>query len=343
MEVVAYKCPSCGAPLSFNSETQKWDCKFCLSSFQQGQLESQAPKEEAPPKDVSSETKQYSCPNCGAEIISDETTAATFCMFCGSPTILPKQVSDKFHPEGIIPFKMTKQDAEEALKKLCSNKPLMPKSFKTESHIEKIRGVYIPFWLFDCSSVGDMTATAQNITSWSDSKYRYTKTDTYRVERTGATSFSRIPADGSSKMADDLMDCVEPFNYSDLVDFKMPYLSGFFAEKYDEDSNKVYPRVEKRVSDTTKSLLYDTISGYTTVVANSCHVNVRENRHKYVMMPVWLLVTHYKDKDYTFAMNGQTGKIVGNLPISFGRAAAIFGGVSLIAGVLAQVIGGLFL
>lgn len=342
MEVVAYKCPNCGAPLSFHSESQKWDCKFCLSSFASKDLENQKPEEEIhKSKDVSAETKQYSCPNCGAEIVTDETTAATFCMFCGSPTILPKQVSEQFRPEGIIPFRLKKQDAEEAYRKLCHNKPLLPRDFKSNSQIEKISGVYVPFWLFDCSVRGDLNVTGKIVTVWDDSNYTYTKTDVYRVERSGAAAFSRVPADGSSKMENSLMDAVEPFDYTALVDFKMPYLSGFYAEKYDEDDAKVYPRVKERVSKTTQNLLMQTVNGYHSVDIKQFQANVQPNNHRYVMMPVWLLVTKYKDKNYTFAMNGQTGKIVGNLPVSYGKMAAIFAGVSVIGALLTQLIGGL--
>ncbi len=346
MDVLTYQCPNCGAALTFNEATQHWDCKYCLSSFTLEDLEKdgqkQEPEKTAPASDAEKtveepeqgEMREYTCPQCGAHIVTDATTAASFCVFCGNATIFPEQLSGSFRPELLIPFQVKKDAAQAAFKRLCKGKPLLPGDFCAPDRIEKITGVYVPFWLYDCATNSYMTANAQRVHTWSDSRYRYTRTDHFRIERGGTMDFDKIPADGSSKMDDALMDAIEPYDMKKLVDFSTAYLSGFMAERYDEDSEKVFPRASTRIRNTVEQTLRNTISGYASVQVTQNDVQVQRQSTKNVLLPVWMLMSHYKGKEYLFAMNGQTGKLVGNLPVSipkaFAWAAGIFAGVSLL-------------
>ena len=336
MDVLTYQCPQCGAPLTFNEATQHWDCKYCLGSFDLETLEKeQAQKESAtgedvsdnPPQDKSEDIREYTCPQCGAHIVTDATTAATFCVFCQNATIFPEQLSGAFRPEKILPFQVKKEDAQAAFKRLCHRKPLLPKDFYAPDRIEKITGVYVPFWLYDCAVNAYMTASAQRIRTWSDRKYRYTKTDYYHIERGGTMDFERVPADGSSKMEDSLMDSIEPFDFEKMVDFSPAYLSGFLAERYDLDDEKMFPRASSRIRSTVENVLRNTIAGYSSVQILDNDLQLQRQNTQNVLLPVWMLMSKYKGKDYLFAMNGQTGKMIGNLPISVPRAVAWFGGI----------------
>lgn len=356
MEVLIYRCPNCGAPLEFSSESQKWDCKFCLSSFTAEDLqkmETEQAKETEPCETTASSTEQpaqegqpqgkaYSCPSCGAEMITEEGTVASFCAFCGSPAIFPKQLAGEFAPEKIIPFRYTKEEAIAALQQLCKKKLLLPKDFSDQHHIEKITGIYVPFWLFDCNMDVQMSATAQRVHSWSDSRYRYTKTDFYRLEREGSLEVKGVPTDGLQRMNDDMMDALEPFDYSSMTDFQLSYLSGYFAERYDVTKEASWPRAEARIQSAARSLTEQTLHGYLSRQVTHYATSVSNKDTRYAMLPVWLLSTQYKGKTYLLAMNGQTGKMVGNLPMSQGQMAKWFGICAGAAFVLAMI-GGLFL
>ncbi len=353
MDVLTYQCPQCGAPLTFHEETQRWDCKYCLGSFDLETLEKEKPtagqaSEEGPAEKAGAvpppepEMREYTCPQCGAHIVTDATTAAAFCVFCQNATIFPEQLSGAFRPEKIIPFQVKKEAAQEAFKRLCRRKPLLPKDFCTPDRIEKITGVYVPFWLYDCKTNSYMTANAQRVHTWSDSRYRYTKTDHYRIERGGTMDFDRIPADGSSKMDDALMDAIEPYDMEKLVDFSTAYLSGFLAERYDKNSDSIFPRASERMRTTVDDVLRGTISGFASVQVMQNDVQIQRQATQNVLLPVWMLMSRYRNKEYLFAMNGQTGKLIGNLPISIPRVIAWSAGI-LAAVFLLLFLGGMLL
>ena len=185
-----HKCPSCGGKCVFEPKIGKWKCEYCKSEFDLDTLQkhNNASSEEnnkETDKDVDTSYVEYHCKNCGAKIVADEQTAATFCIYCGNTAILKSKLSGKFAPSMIIPFMKTKEDAVNAFKGLSKGRPLMPKFFNDPKNIEKIRGVYIPFWLYSLKCRGQLSASAQRITTWVSGDYSYTKTDSYKVDRDG--------------------------------------------------------------------------------------------------------------------------------------------------------------
>ena len=233
------------------------------------------------------------------------------------------QITGKYAVEGIIPFQYTKDDAVAAYLKFCK-KPLTPRVFISKNNLKRITGVYIPFWLYNCGSSCSMQAEATKITSWRAGDYMYTKTDTYDVSRAGSLAYSGIPADASSKTDDAIMDSVEPYDYQKLVPFSAPYLAGYLAERFDIEEKTAADRIYKRVKPTTEQSFRDTIKGYATVNVKKADIHMAVKKKTYVLLPVWMLHTKYKDKEYVFAMNGQSGKVVGDLPVDKKRAAAHF-------------------
>lgn len=341
--VLEYKCPCCGAALVFDQQTQNMLCQYCDNTFEmeavleynqslQQQDANGFQWEEFRTEELSPQEQDalltYTCPSCGGEIISDENTAATFCPYCESPTILPHRVSGGIKPDGVLPFKTTREDAEQAFLKLCKGKPLLPKMFTQQQRIEKITGIYVPFWLYDCSGSFKGTYKATRVHHWSDSRYHYTKTDHYLLNRASTGSFSRIPMDASSKNDDTIMESIEPFRYEDMVDFDTAYLSGFLADKYDVQATSGEERIRQRVSNTMDDLLQSTFLGYASVLPTAKQLNISNNQSKYVLLPVWMLHTKFQDKTYVFAMNGQTGKMTGTFPICPKRSTAWFAGVA---------------
>lgn len=320
LESLDNKCPACGANITFNPKNQKWDCKYCGSKFSLKEMQKykNASSEEEnkiiPSNNTSEDLDIYHCKNCGAEVMADKQTTATFCLYCGSSAILKERINSGKKPSQIIPFKKVKEDAIEAFKGIHKGRPLMPKFFNNKENIQKITGVYIPFWSYDLKAEGDISFTSKDITTWSDSNYHYEKTDTYLSKKNGYLEFEKVLVDGSSRFDDDLMDSVEPFDYRDLVEYNHAYLSGFLAEKYDVDSKKAIERAESRVMNTAVSEIESTVTHQSSMVTDN-HLKISKIKDDYILLPVFMVNIKYKDKIYTFAMNGQTGEIVGNIPL----------------------------
>ena len=338
--VVEYKCPCCNAGLEFAGNSQQLTCGYCDNTFELDAVKAFNEKEEAaqdfqwepveqaPWTDDEQEAIQgFQCPSCGGQIISDQNTAATFCPYCSNPTILPERLSDTVRPDAVLPFQTTKEDAKNAFLKLCKGKVLLPRFFTQEQQLEKITGMYVPFWLYECS--GDFTGSyrATRIRTWSDPRYHYTKTEYFLLKRKAKAAFAGIPMDASTKMDDTFMESIEPFDYEKLTDFDMAYLSGYLADKYDVPSTDGENRVRERVDKALEELLQDSLLGYHSVVPASRNLNVQQGKASYVLLPVWMLNTNYRGKKYTFAMNGQTGKMTGSLPVCPKQTAIWFSGI----------------
>lgn len=340
--VIEYKCPCCNAGLTFGNDEQKLTCEYCGNSFEietvrafnEAAVQEQQEVfswDDSSQQEWSEEEQQnirlFQCPSCGGEILTDEQTAATFCPYCDNPTILPSRLSGGLKPDAVLPFKTDKEDAKAAFLKLCKGKPLLPKAFTARQRLEKITGMYVPFWLYDCQAEFDGSYKATRIHRWSDATYNYTKTDHFMLRRSAEASFAGIPMDGSEKMEDAFMESIEPFDYSQLVDFDSAYLTGYLADKYDVPSEAGKGRIRERVDQSVSDQLQSSFLGYATVIPTGKNLKIDHSKAKYVLLPVWILNTRYQDKIYTFAMNGQTGKMTGSFPICPKRSAAWFGGV----------------
>ena len=344
-EMNDYKCRACGAPLAFDGASGKLKCDFCGSSFDPSEyeLQDQAPEEKTSEEGqwgVAEGMKAYVCPSCGAELICDDSTAATSCPYCGNNAVMPGQFSGIHKPEYILPFKITKDQAMKALKEHYKGKFLLPKAFKTENQVKKIQGVYVPFWLFDRDAEGSAEYEATKSQSHREGDYVLTETEHYRVRRAGNISFRKIPVDASSKMPDDYMDSIEPYHYDELKEFSAAYMPGYLADKYDVERKDASGRADLRCENSLESALKNTITGYSTVNLEKKQIHVKPRQAHYAMLPVWLLSTKWRDKIYLFAINGQTGKLVGDLPEDKGKLHGVFWGIFLLGGLILSLLFG---
>ena len=334
-QAMEYKCPCCGGAIAFDSSRQKMKCPYCDSEFEIDSLKDyeQELKQEKPDEmnwetSAGGEWEQgetdgmrvYTCQSCGGEIVGDETMAASTCPYCGNNIVLKGQFSGDLRPDYVIPFKLDKKAAKEGLKKHFKGKWLLPRVFSEENHLEEIKGVYVPFWLFDADTDAHIRYKATRVRAWSSGNYDYTETSFYSVIREGSVEFDRVPVDGSSKMADDLMESIEPFDFSEAVDFQTAYLAGYLADKYDVTAEESVARANERIRRSTEEVFEDTVQGlYATVVPENVSIHLKNGKAKYALYPVWLLTTRWRGKQYLFAMNGQTGKFVGDLPVDNGK------------------------
>ena len=337
-QVTNYQCPACTGPLQFVGNTGQLECEHCESKYDVAVIEQiYADKEQAaatagtePKWDLSAaggnwseeeaaHMRIYSCPSCGAGIICDDTTAATSCVYCGNPTVVPGNFTGMIRPDCVLPFKLDKNAAVTALTKHYKNKRFLPKVFEAENHIEEIKGVYVPFWLFDGESEAYMRFKGTKVSRRRSGNYEITRTDHYRVVREGNIKFEKVPVDGSSKMPDAHMDSIEPFGYGELKNFSSAYLPGFLADKYDVDADTCGERANERIKNSTEDTFKKTTAGYTTLTREYSKINLKRGDVKYALLPVWMLSTKWSGKDFLFAMNGQTGKLIGDLPVDKGK------------------------
>ena len=322
------KCPCCSGAVRFDTGSQKLKCPYCDTEFDieaaaQNDVNADIPEVEQIEWNSDNnewavgETegmKVYGCNSCGGEIVADETTGATSCPYCGNPVVMKGQFDGALRPNLVIPFKYDKKAAKEALRKHIATKKFVPAAFKDENHLDEIKGVYVPHWLFTCDAQTGINYKAQKVRTWADNNYTYTETSHFNVFRGGSMSFDNIPVDGSTKMPDDLMESIEPFNINEAVDFNTAYLAGYLADKYDVDADASINRANERIRSSAADAFRDTVQGYTSVVTENMNLNIANGTYRYALYPVWILNTNWNGKRYTFAMNGQTGKFVGDIP-----------------------------
>lgn len=313
---ISEKCPTCNAPLKFDAPNDIFKCDYCGNNYSLKELEVYKEKNKMFKSfKKMSDMDGYRCSSCGAEIITGDNLASTSCVYCKNTAIIKERLTGLYAPSKIITFKYTKSDAIEAFKKKCKGRLLIPKMFSDPNNIQEMEGLYVPFWLYDCSNSADLECKCTKVTHWSDFNYNYTKTDVYNVTRNGNIEFVKVPADGSSRFDDVIMNAIEPFNYSEFKDFNMSYLSGYISEKYDVDKDKSYENTLNRIREDSKKYLLDTVIGYTSKVVSSNKNNITLNNTDYVLLPVWVLNIKFQNKIYHFAYNGQTGKMVGEIPV----------------------------
>ena len=325
-QITNYQCPACTGPLHYSESLGKLKCDYCGTEYEVAEIEAMYAKKEE--KSVDAHLKTYHCPSCGAELICDETTAATSCPYCGNPTVVPGQFSGVLKPDYVIPFKVSKKEAIEKLKMHYKGRPYLPKSFKDDNHIEEIQGVYVPFWMFDGKASGEASYKATTSKVYEKGDEEITETRHYEVSRAGSIGFEKIPVDASSKMPDDHMDSIEPYDYSGLKEFSTAYLPGFLADKYDVSVKDSQKRADTRCASTLEDALRGTVTGYDSCTLEHKQIDLKRGKVHYALLPVWMLHTKWNGQDFLFAMNGQTGKMVGDLPTSKGKFWGLFAAIA---------------
>ncbi len=329
MGVINYKCPNCSAGLTYDGKTKKMVCAFCGSSFDPEEIEKTGERgeerEDTSPHwegfeahewDDASGIRVWHCPSCGAEIFAEETEGARKCPYCDNPMVMPEQFAGMYRPEGVIPFKKTRQEALEALKSHYLGKPLLPKVFKDRNHLEEITPLYVPFWLFDLKASGRYRYEGINTRVYTQGDTQCTESSFFNILRSGTMDFSGIPVDGSQKIDDTMMEAIEPYNYAEMEPFDIRYLSGYGANRYDVEPDELTDRVYERIQSSMDHAVRETVIGYEQVIPTDRQVRIaKKGPVHYCLLPVWFLNTRWNGKTYSFAMNGQTGKFIGDLPV----------------------------
>lgn len=358
MAAVTFKCPNCGGDLKFDPDTQRYQCEYCMSDFGQSELETanpQAFQEEAPEdqaeghkregteSDTKSESDEwegtgakeqgalvYSCPSCGAQIVTDATTAATFCYYCHNPVVLKGNLSGEYRPDLVIPFAISRKKAEESFLNYVKRKKFVPRDFFCKEQIEKISGIYFPFWTYSCTAEGEWHGQGNKIRIYRRGDTEVTETRVFDVEREGELEFQNLTRNALNKENKQLVEAVQPFKLEEARAFSMGYLSGFQAEKRDMEKSEFLKELNGEVQKHGSEMMRSSVNGYDTVHTSGQHIRICGESWKYLLLPVWVLT--YKGgngKTYYYAMNGQNGKISGVLPLDWKKVIALFFSVFL--------------
>ena len=309
-----YKCPNCADALYYEPEENCLVCRSCDSRFQPEELdEGKYPK-------MRMDFHIYSCTACGAEIMVTPTETATYCVYCGQPVIVFDRVSSELKPDYVVPFKVTKRQAEYNIRQKIKKNPVVPKEFK-DFKVDTLRGIYIPYWLYD---------------------FDYYDTQYYEVSRKvlgGMTQSTRgyfkeaqvyfrdLPTNASSVLDDKELQSLGKFDFREMLPFSPSYLSGFYADRYDIDfadaaEYAVY-QAQQIFDYHMQNDLYK--KGYETAFMKYKSPRVVAKSVSYLLLPVWFMTCQYEGRPYTILVNGQTGVVAGNLPIHKLKAWRLFG------------------
>lgn len=329
--LTSYKCPNCDASIPFDASSGKLKCSHCGTEYDIENLEAYNAElnvegdvcdwNVSENQEVAIDGKvSLVCPACGGEVIGDANTSATTCPYCGTPIVNQEQLSGILKPDLIIPFKLTKEDAKKAYIEHIKGKLFLPNDFSVNNIIDKLNGMYVPYWLFDCSAKGQARYRATRTRMYRQGDYQITETSYYLVHRDGQANFEKVPVDASTRLDDSLLDAIEPFNYSEAKQFNSAYLSSYLADKYDQDEKVSITKANERIKNSLEMLLRSSVIGYDTVIPVGNSVQLNDGKANYALLPVYLFTTKYQGKVYQFAMNGQTGKFVGDLPMDKGKA-----------------------
>lgn len=327
-DISAYKCPACSQTLAFDAESGKLSCSSCGNKYAVSamrRLNTSDSRSGFSWSDYLTEFENgreklngavYICKFCGADVETDGVTAATRCPFCDNNLILSDRVSGSVKPDYVIPFSVVRENFSQKFRETLKKKKLLPGDFFEKAQLDAIQGAYIPFWLFDANVDGGASFNSHSTTTWSDSRYIYTNTRYYLIEADGSVDFKKVPADASSRADDNLTTALEPYDYSALVPFEEGYLSGYVATRFDVTPDQCANRVQERMVKTTVDLMQNRLqNSYPNVSFRSSSLYAKKAGLKYALLPAYILNFKYDNKNYCVAMNGQTGKIVGTLPI----------------------------
>lgn len=313
-----FKCRNCGGNTVYSPEKKKMYCPHCESTDSEEKIE---------------DSSLAQCVNCGAPLQITEFTSACRCEHCGTYLIFNERVENAFEPKLMLPFCIGKEGAAAAMEKEFSRRLFAPADFLSAKSLEKMEGIYVPFWLYDYAADYDFAGEGTRVRTWRSGDTEYTETSYFEVIRQMDVDFDRIPVDASIAMDDGIMDLMEPYDYRALADFVPQYMSGFFGEVYNQEAEELDGRAQAKARQASEELLQSSLTEYTTVRPYRKDLKLNRESFCYALMPVWQYVYRYKGQSYLYHVNGQTGKVIGVTPVSRGKVMTY--GVSVFAAVTA--------
>lgn len=315
-----YACPNCGGGLRFDIASQQLKCDYC-STFTD-------PYEIKRDKDADVNTDEYgvclfTCPQCGGEIMTTDESITGFYTFCGASTMLDMRMKNEKRPAKIITFKKTKEDCKQIYKQKAGKAFFAPKELKNPEYLEKFRGIYIPYWVYDIeyNSDLDLTGSKQYATM------THYVTDYYRLSTNLDAEYTGISYDASASFDDHISEEISPFNTANMQNFTPSFLCGFYADTADTDKN-LYTEdalsaaradVEKLMLASNRFTSYR-VSDLSGALKNKETINKSAGEPQLGLFPVWFLSYRTPGDRIAYAVvNAESGEISADLPVSIGK------------------------
>lgn len=326
-----YQCPNCGGNLRFDIFTQDLSCMYCNAHVDPYSVT----KEYDAVENDRFEVTKFSCTQCGGEIYTTDNEAAAFCSYCGASSILTERIINEKCPNYIIPFKKTKEDCKKAYRRKMRKAFFAPKELRDSKNIDSFKGIYMPFWVYDMVQDGPMSLNAKR----SHRRGDYIITDHYKVTGEMNSNIQVNTYDASRNFYDEISGALAPYDMKDKKVFTPSMLSGFYAEAanvsenvYEEDSSMFMRRVNGKKIRNIKPLRKYEMDSDLIGGGNQLPTPYAKKVDR-AMFPVWFLSYKNKDRIAYAAVNGQTGKVVADMPVDIKRY--LFGSLLLMLPIFA--------
>ncbi|MBO4266570.1 MAG: hypothetical protein J5910_05205 [Lachnospiraceae bacterium] len=339
------KCPQCGATMDFDPTTGGLHCDYC--GYRE-EIKAEDSKGDTVAEEQDFESAEFTgncdwgvsqktvtCKSCGAVSVYDALAVANECPYCGSNQVMEASDVKTLAPNGVVLFKITAKQAGEKFTKWLSGKWFAPKEAKRSARADRFKGIYLPYWTFDSDTVTEYTAEYGIDRTEGHGDNQRTVTDWHRTSGTYSEFIDDQLVAGTGDQNVNMLRKVEPFDTKDNKSYKPEYLAGFMAERYSVGLKDAWEKakdfIRKRLQSAIESKIRsehnaDHVRNYKATTSFS-HIT-----YKYLMLPVWLSCFKYKDKVYQFIVNGQSGKVGGDYPISGWRVfIAILIGLVILA------------
>ncbi len=308
-----YQCPNCNGNLKFHIKRQKMSCEHCNSIFDPYQF-----GETEGAKQSEFEVTVFTCPQCGGELFATDNVMTDFCSFCGSSVVFESRIANEKRPDYIIPFQKTKDDCKEEYLKLIDKAFFVPKALKSPEYIDGFRAIYMPYWIYDVKQQEKINLTGKRKVANND----YVITSYYSFEGNLSASYEGIMYDGSSSFSDNMSRKLVPYELNGMREFSATFMSGFYADAADMEAavyeDDVVDFTEHKTGEYVKN--YHELEPYALDTSDSSireQIGTEITKEVQAMLPVWFM--SYRNRDWVVyaAVNGQTGKVVADLPVDF--------------------------
>ncbi len=335
------KCPNCGANLVFNPEKQNLSCEHCGTEVEITQVNQAAEQafstiiQDAPEWN---ETHVFRCSNCGSKEVLDKKDISRKCSYCGTTNIVETQELSGKKPTGVVPFKLSIQQAANAVYKWIKARFFAPKAFKKSAQPEAMRGIYNPAFTFDTQTFsrydGRLGKYYYTTVTRNGKTTRVRHTRWFDVHGSYDRNFDDILIQASATIAQKSLDKIAPFDTNNSKEYTKDYLNGFSANQYSKDGNQCWKEAQGPINSTIRQGI---LSKYSHDVVQYLNVNTQHSNitYKYLLLPIYVGYCNYKEKNYNFFVNGLNGRVTGKTPISILKVTIL---VLLIAAAVAAVI-----
>jgi DNA-directed RNA polymerase subunit RPC12/RpoP len=338
-----FPCPSCGGNMEFSPDEQKLQCPYCKTVVEIENEETDVREynlrdaEDKASHNWGGDKVVFKCSNCGGATVVDSSAKASFCSFCGSSHVVKTDEKAGIKPETMVPFKINSDKAKKKFKSWIKGKFFAPGQVKKDQTLERLQGVYIPFFTYDSSSNTAYTAKRGTHYYTTRTKVVNGKTVTERVRHTRWTTvrgvysnyFDDVLVNVSRNIDDDLVKRMGGYNLRKLLPYKAEYMSGFIAEKYSLSLNEGWYKAKMDIDDSIDQGIRRQVGGDEFRLLNK-NTDYGQIKYKHVLLPLWMSAYKYKEKIYKFLVNGQTGKVSGQYPKSPFKIAGVVLTVALI-------------